>query len=258
MFIFIEARADIASAFASQFSREGFVLTGFRPSEFAEWIATATKAELSAIEGFLLGEMLDRAECARATRARCSAPLIALNDFSSLEQTLELFAGGVDDVVRKPVHVREILARARVIRRRSDKKTGCASVGPMRVYFDGRDPEVDGDVLSLPRRERRILEFLATHHGRRVTKSQIFHSIYGLFDEDVEENVVESHVSKLRKKLRSRIGYDPIDSKRYLGYCLVEPRVAIDAGVVALHCLASTNESPRREYTRGEEETARA
>ncbi|TGS36123.1 DNA-binding response regulator, partial [bacterium M00.F.Ca.ET.180.01.1.1] len=41
------------------------------------------------------------------------------------------------------------------------------------------------------------------------------------FDEEVEENVVESHISKLRKKLREKIGRDPIDSKRFLGYSLV-------------------------------------
>ena len=54
----------------------------------------------------------------------------------------------------------------------------------------------------------------------RVTKAQIYNAIYGLFDDNVEENVVESHVSKLRKKLRARLGYDPIESKRFLGYCL--------------------------------------
>ena len=41
-----------------------------------------------------------------------------------------------------------------------------------------------------------------------------------VFDEDVEENVVESHISKLRKKLRKKLGFDPIDSKRFLGYCI--------------------------------------
>jgi DNA-binding response OmpR family regulator len=90
----------------------------------------------------------------------------------------------------------------------------------MRVYFDGRDPEVKGAALLLPRRERRILEYLVMNQSKRVTKSQIFNAIYGLFDEEVEEDVVESHISKLRKKLRHRLGYDPIDSKRYLGYCL--------------------------------------
>ena len=62
------------------------------------------------------------------------------------------------------------------------------------------------------RRERRILEYLADNRGRRVTKTQVFNAIYGIFDEEVEENVVESHISKLRKKLREKLGHDPIDS----------------------------------------------
>ncbi len=58
------------------------------------------------------------------------------------------------------------------------------------------------------------------NRGRRLAKSQIFNAVYGIFDEDVDENVVESHISKLRKKLKHRLGYDPIDSKRFLGYRL--------------------------------------
>ena len=77
-----------------------------------------------------------------------------------------------------------------------------------------------GVPLPLPRRECRILEYLVRNRGRRVTKTQIFNAVYGLFDENVDENVVESHISKLRKKLKHRLGYDPIDSKRYLGYCI--------------------------------------
>src|SRR5690606_3676824 len=76
--------------------------------------------------------------------------------------------------------------------------------------------------LPLPRRERRILEYLVMNKGRRVTKSQIFNSVYGLFGESIDENVVESHISKLRKRLRQRIGYDAIDSQRYLGYRLID------------------------------------
>ena len=68
--------------------------------------------------------------------------------------------------------------------------------------------------------ERRILEFLLRCRGRRVSKTQIFNAVYGLFDENVDENVIESHISKLRKKLKHRLGFDPIDSKRFLGYCI--------------------------------------
>ncbi len=91
----------------------------------------------------------------------------------------------------------------------------------LQVYLDGRDPQVDGETLALPRRERRILEYLASIGDRRATKAQIYSAIYGLFNENVEETVVESHISKLRKKLRTCLGYDPIDSKRFLGYRLV-------------------------------------
>lgn len=222
MYILVEARGQVVEAFAKQFARVGVSMSGFAPAAFLEWIAGATRAELAAVEAFMVGEAPGRAEYVRTIRVRSQAPILALSDIASLDETLDLFASGVDDVVRKPVHVREVMVRARTIRRRSETTTGHAAVGPIRIYFDGRDPEVAGDTLALPRRERRILEFLASHRGRRVTKSQIFHSIYGLFDEDVEENVVESHVSKLRKKLRNRIGYDPIDSKRYLGYRLMD------------------------------------
>lgn len=222
MIIFVEAREQVVSAFRTQFDREGIVLVGFAPSEFEAWLAGATKAELSGVECYLIGDTIERARLVRAVRSRSRMPTVALSDHSTLEKTLDLFACGVDDVVRKPVHVREILARIRAIHRRSEPRAESAMAGQIRVFFDGRDPEVGGDAFPLPRRERRILEFLASHRGRRVTKAQIFHSIYGLFDDDVEENVIESHVSKLRKKLRDRIGYDPIDSKRFLGYCLVE------------------------------------
>ena len=118
--------------------------------------------------------------------------MIAMNERSALEQTLELFAAGVDDVVRKPIHVREILARVGAIRRRIQKDPDHATVGEMSIFSDGRDPIVRGDVLELPRRDRRILEYLVANRGKRVTKTQIFNAIYGIFDEDVEEDVVES------------------------------------------------------------------
>jgi DNA-binding response OmpR family regulator len=220
MFVIVDEREIVKSGYASSFDREGVASAGLLPDEFEEWVSGVGKRDLQAVEAFLIGDCTKRDVFPRMIRERCHVPVIALNDSPSLEQTLELFAAGMDDVVRKPIHVREIMARVGAIRRRREAQADCKVVGEMRVYFDGRDPEVKGAALPLPRRERRILEYLVTNQSRRVTKSQIFNAIYGLFDEEVEEDVVESHISKLRKKLRHRLGYDPIDSKRYLGYCL--------------------------------------
>ncbi|MGD0633093.1 MAG: response regulator transcription factor [Beijerinckiaceae bacterium] len=226
MLVMVDDRQLVTAGYATGFKSEGMSTAGFAPSDFSEWLNGADDHEILAIDGFLIGDCENRIACAKLIRSRSRAPVIALNDTQSLEQTLALFEAGADDVVRKPIHVRELLARIAAIRRRVevDKNVNVeksfATHGDLLVYFDGRDPEVGGKTLRLPRRERRILEFLIRNRGRRVTKSQIFNSIYGIFDEDVEENVVESHVSKLRKKLRGHLGYDPIDSKRYLGYCI--------------------------------------
>jgi DNA-binding response OmpR family regulator len=221
--VIVDEREMVTAGYACRFGNEGVSAARFRTEEFREWVATVSDADLYAVEAFLLGDCHDREVLPKIIRERSRAPVIAMNEAPSLEQTLDLFAAGVDDVVRKPIHVREILARVGAIRRRLETLQDHAVIGDMRVYFDGRDPEIKGIVVPLPRRERRILEYLVANRGRRVSKAQIFNSIYGIFDENVEENVVESHISKLRKKLRRHLGRDPISSVRYLGYRLADP-----------------------------------
>ncbi|MDE1159702.1 MAG: response regulator transcription factor [Neorhizobium sp.] len=220
MIVVVDEREIVKDGYTSLFGREGIPSTGFDPEEFCEWMSSAADSDIVAIETFLIGQSEMAHGLPRTIRGRSQAPVIAVSDQPSLEATLALFDCGVDDVVRKPVHPREILARAAAIRRRLTAISNWTEIGPIRVYSDGRDPEISGEVMPLPRRERRILEYLVANRGRRVSKAQIFNAIYGIFDEDVEENVVESHVSKLRKKLRKKLGFDPIDSKRFLGYCI--------------------------------------
>ncbi|HLW91269.1 MAG TPA: response regulator transcription factor [Roseiarcus sp.] len=220
MYIIVDERSVVTGGYASSFDREGISSAGIDPIEFRDWIGKVSETDVRAIEAFLIGDCREREVYPRLIRERSRAPVICLNERPSLDQTLELFAAGVDDVLRKPVHVREILARVGAINRRNQGQVDHVMIGELCVYFDGRDPEIRSEPLPLPRRERRILEYIVSNRGRRVTKSQIFNSIYGLFDENVDENVVESHISKLRKKLKHRLGFDPIDSKRFLGYCV--------------------------------------
>jgi two-component system, OmpR family, flagellar system response regulator FtcR len=231
MIVVVDERETVTEGYSSWFDREGISACGLTPGEFESWISAVSEADMRSVEAFLLGECGKRSVLAKIIRRRsATAAIIAMNENRSLEETLDLFAAGVDDVVRKPIHVREIIARVKAIRRRASGAPDYTDVGEMRVFFDGRDPEVKGEVLQLPRRERRILEYLVGNRGCRINKTQIFNSVYGLFSEDIDENVVESHISKLRKRLRHRLGYDPIDSKRYLGYRLVVDAVAEKPG----------------------------
>ncbi|SFV09694.1 Transcriptional regulatory protein, C terminal [Methylobacterium sp. 174MFSha1.1] len=245
MYFLVDARKSVNAGFKAGFDREGISSFSLSPEEFTSWIESASRSDLDAVQGFLLGDFDERARCASAIRRQSRAPIIALADSRSLEQTLVLFDAGIDDVLPKPVHVREILARTEAIWRRvngeqaasvqasgsqasgSDAAPACDGQAPargperLRVFFDGRDPEIDGVPLSLPRRERHILEFLVRNRGRRVTKTQLFNGVYGVYSDGVEESVVEGHVSKLRKKLAQALGHDPIEAKRYIGYTYV-------------------------------------
>ncbi|MCF1503776.1 response regulator transcription factor [Afifella sp. H1R] len=221
MYVVVDPRAEVAAGFTSMFSREGLSAVGFDSDEFQEWLTTAAERDLSAVQGFLLGDFAERPNYPNLIRSHSRAPIIALSDVRSLEQTLELFTAGIDDVVRKPIHVKEIVARSDAVWRRMNGPKQEVSSDRLKIFFDGRDPEVDGEPLALPRRERHILEYLAKNRMRRVTKTQIFNAIYGVFNDDVDETVVEGHISKLRKKLRLRLGFEVIDAKRYLGYQFV-------------------------------------
>ncbi len=222
MIIIVEDRNTVAEAYQLSFGREGIAVSGFSPTDFEGWVSGAAAEDVGAIEAVIIGECSNARQLTDTLKRRSSAVIIAMKDQKTLATTLELFANGVDDVVSKPCHVKEILARIEAISRRSRADRSMAlDSDEFRIYRDGRDPIVCGYPLYLPRRELRILEFLVGANNRRVTKSQIFNAVYGLFNQAIDEVVIESHISKLRRRLRSRLGYDPIDSQRYLGYRIV-------------------------------------
>ncbi|MEH3117578.1 MAG: response regulator transcription factor [Methylorubrum populi] len=230
MYFLVDPRDSVNAGYKASFEREGISSFGLLPDEFLNWLRAASRSDLDAVQGFLLGDFAERAKCAASIRKQSRAPIIALADLRSLEQTVELLESGIDDVLPKPVHVREILARSEAIWRRVNGALpvtgeGAEAAEPtaerLKVFHDGRDPEIDGVPLSLPRRERHILEYLVRNRGRRLTKTQVFNVVYGVYSNGVEESVIEGHVSKLRKKLTERLGRDPIEAKRYMGYTYV-------------------------------------
>lgn len=226
MIVLVEKREAIARAYLSGFERQGVSGIYLEPEDFADWIATCGPQELAGIEGILAGDFDGRQQLPKLFPPG-RTPLIALVDRRALEETLALFAAGFDDVIAKPVHVQELLARiGRIAARPRSEPSGSQKHCGIVVYADGRDPLVNGEVLSLPRRERRILECLFENQEAWITKTQIFNRVYGVFNDQFDESVIESHICRLRRRLKGSLGADPIESQRYLGYRLkVESRI---------------------------------
>jgi two-component system, OmpR family, flagellar system response regulator FtcR len=232
MYIIVDDRESVANSYIGGLVREGVSSFGFSSSEFRDWLQSASDSDLAAIDAFLLGDFEARGSLPRAVRRRSSAPIIAMNGLKMLKNTLELFEAGVDDVVHVPIHFREILARTAAIARRRAGDLPRPNEDGIQVFFNGRDPVIGGSTLTLPRRELRILEYMAGNHAKWITKTQIFNAVYGIFEATFDESVVESHVSKLRKKLRDRLGFDAIVARRYVGYRLDIPvREVLDESI---------------------------
>ena len=155
MFIIVDERDLVTNGYACRFGQEGIASTGFRPGQFRDWVTTAVEGDVQAIEAFLIGECPEREEIPRLIRRRSQAPVIAMNDAPSLEQTLGLFSAGVDDVVRKPVHVREILARVHAIRRRAEARQDWATVPENGSRLIGLVERADDLEMQIGRKDQR-------------------------------------------------------------------------------------------------------
>lgn len=162
MIILVDDRLEVSDAYRASFGREGISAASFTPTDFDSWFHSTSGPDLAAVEAFILGDFAHRETVTRAIKTRSEAPAIALNESTGLESTLKLFAAGVDDVVRKPVHAREIIARIGAIRRRVVPVAKTTDLADLRIFNDGRDPEVGGQTLVLPRRERRMIEQFAS------------------------------------------------------------------------------------------------
>ena len=124
--------------------------------------------------------------------------------------------GGADDYLSKPFHLVELKARLRAIIRRS---VGLASseilIGELAVDTKAKTVRRGDTQLLLTPREFSLLELLALHRGQVVSRTQIYESLFDE-NEDSLSNLVDVHVSNLRRKL----GKDFITTRRGQGYIL--------------------------------------
>ena len=143
MLVLVEHRELVMDGFRSLFKREGVCVTGLAPDEFRDWFATLPEAETAMIEAVLIGDCAARPALMAQVAQRLDVPVFALLDGHRLEETLRLLDHGFDDVLRKPVHVREILARIGLAaRRRTAMVPAADNDDEVRVYLDGREPLV--------------------------------------------------------------------------------------------------------------------
>jgi two-component system OmpR family response regulator len=153
-----------------------------------------------------------------ARRACSGVPVLMLTARHQVQDKVVGLDAGADDYLTKPFDVNELLARIRAVcRRPAQEQLPTVTIGQLEYDFANHQATVAGVPLQLPRRQLLVLEALCLRAGRTVPRSRLQEAVYG-FDETIESNSLESHVSRLRRALAP--AFVEIHSMRGLGYLL--------------------------------------
>ncbi len=161
-------------------------------------------------------------ELCRALRAPAPAApppsLLVLTSVDEEDQRVAAFEAGADDVVAKPVSVRELLLRIQALtrRRRRLRPDDLLVFGELRIDPAARKVQAAGNSVILSRREFDLLLHLATRAGRVQTRDALLGDVWG--ESNDSGRVVDTTVKRLRKKL-GRVGAS-IETVRGFGYRL--------------------------------------
>ncbi len=143
--------------------------------------------------------------------------LTALDDPLDIARALD---EGADDYVAKPFEPIELIARAKAVLRRLFLDRGAiVRIGNLSYDVLNREVCVDHAPIVVPRRELAILEAMVRRIGRVVLRETLEVAAYS-FDDEIQSNAIEAHVSRLRRRLRAANCKVVIKPVRGLGYLL--------------------------------------
>jgi two-component system OmpR family response regulator len=176
----------------------------------------ATRPELVLLDIMLPG--MDGVTIGRKAVNDYNVPVIFMTALDSLENKVEGLNLGADDYVTKPILIGELLLRVRAVLRRTGAIALPLQVGDLELVEDEYRATNAGRDLGLTKTEFRLLAELANARGRVLTKNFLLTQVWGY--DAYEPNLVEVHMSSLRKKLNAVDLPELITTKRGIGYLI--------------------------------------
>ncbi|HSY70636.1 MAG TPA: response regulator transcription factor [Alloacidobacterium sp.] len=201
---------------------------GLAVDHAADGEAGSHLAEQGVYDAIVLDLMLPGKSGQRVLRdlrqAKLHTPVLILTAQEGKESIIELLNAGADDYLSKPFDLGELLARVKaLIRRAKGVSTSVFNVSDVELNTVQQTVHRRGQPIDLSPTEYRILEYLAHRPRAIVSKQELLEHLYD-FDWEHHSNVIEVHVSNLRRKLNIA-GTEPlIETLRHRGYRLREER----------------------------------
>jgi two-component system OmpR family response regulator len=149
------------------------------------------------------------------------APVLILSALSAVDERVRGLRTGGDDYLTKPFDFLELTARLDVLLRRPAAlpREATLRAGKLEMDLLSHAVRYAGRVVELLPREYRLLEFLMRHAGQVVTRTMLFEEVWN-YRSVGPTNVIDMHISKLRRKLDPESSESMIWTIRGAGYML--------------------------------------
>jgi two-component system OmpR family response regulator len=210
----VEDEPDLLGSLLRALRDEDYAADGAGDGE--EGLYKAQNYDYDAVVLDIMLPGIDGWELLRQLRKTKKTPVLMLTARDAVPDRVRGLDTGADDYLVKPFDITELLARLRaLIRRAASQAQPKLEIGDVVIDTSARTVVRGGDPVTLTAREYALVEFLALHRGKVVTRTMLYDH---LFDEDDNtlSNLLDVHVSNIRKKL----GHEFILTRRGHGYCI--------------------------------------
>ena len=143
------------------------------------------------------------------TRVRQSSrnytPILFVTAKDQEEDVVAALGAGADDYMEKPLRHREFIARVNALVRRGTTAIGAEKLPdstPYEIKTQQKKLVLHGEDIELTHREFDLAMFMFKNAGRVVSRAHILESIWGMHGTDLNTRTVDTHISRLRKKLK--------------------------------------------------------
>lgn len=224
--LLVDDDADLVSMLTEYLEQEGFDVTSAADGEAGVAAALTARYDIAVLDVMMPG--MSGLEALRRIRTRTNLPVLMLTARGDDMDRIVGLELGADDYVPKPCMPRELTARLRAILRRAqpagpgEAPSSAIVAGRLAVFPEKRRVEWDGMPVSLTSTEYNLVEILAYHAGRPVSKRDL--AEFGLgralsrFDRSIDV-----HLSSIRQKLGTlKDGRSCIQTVYRLGYQLIK------------------------------------